>query len=345
MSDILLAEGFGNLSNGTHTAGTTREILGAQWTGYTENFAIEDRGDGRKWIKGAGTRPDIQSKTFAAQSTVRLAFTVYRGSTAQANVAYLFAGSTFLCSVGIRSDGAVALSSIWHGNTYDKCVGPVVPLDTITHIEMEILLSTDAGVGTAKYWVNGVYDAEYAGATAVSAGSCDNLRLFSWLSGTHSSYFASTWKFCDFIVHTATSPLGAPGVYYLPADSDGTDTDFTPSTGTDHFAMVDEIGPDENTTYNESDGTSLHRDSYLTAGISGLTILSVSPLIRARKTDTGTSSIKVGLRHSATEGQGAAIGLSEDYLTYLEWMDTNPSTSAAWAAAAIAATEATVEVQ
>jgi hypothetical protein len=153
------------------------------------------------------------------------------------------------------------------------------------------------------------------------------------------------WKIGDIVMHGSASPIGDAGVYYLPASSDGADTDFTPSDGSDHSAMVGEIGPDEDTTYNESDGTVGHRDSYLTDGIAGLNIISVGALARKRKTDTGTSSVKLGVRYNASEDQGAAIGLGEAYGTYVEYFDVNPDTTAAWQAAQIATTEITIEVQ
>ena len=333
MSDILIAEGFGYLKDGSHVVGTDREILGSQWTAYSSNLSIEDRADGRKWFKGTNGWFALTSDTFADQTEFAISFLVKPPGTyggAHDQLFDFYDGADRLGFIGITSAGVLQYTG---GST--QTLSGALPVSTETHVEVRILLHNSTG--WLKSWINGVLYTEITGIDTLENGSAlDSMVL---------NYLRSNWLVGDIALHTMTSPLGAPGVYYLPAASDGTDTDFTPSAGTDHFAMVDEVGPDEDTTYNESAGTSLHRDSYLTAGITGLTVLSVSPLIRARKTDTGTSSIKVGLRHSATEGQGAAIGLSEDYLTYMEWMDTNPSTSAAWAAAAIAATEATVQVQ
>ena len=50
-TDILLAEGFGHMTDGAHAAGTSTELLGLQWSSFLNTFAIEDEGDGRKWIK------------------------------------------------------------------------------------------------------------------------------------------------------------------------------------------------------------------------------------------------------------------------------------------------------
>ena len=108
--------------------------------------------------------------------------------------------------------------------------------------------------------------------------------------------------------------------------------------------MVDEVGPDEDATYNESDGTAGHRDSFETAGVSSVTVLSVGVLTRARKTSTGAATLLLGIAEGGTEEQSAAKALTEDYLTMVEFFDVNPDTLAAWTPAEVTAAEHSYEV-
>jgi len=153
-----------------------------------------------------------------------------------------------------------------------------------------------------------------------------------------------TWRMGDIVVHTNAGPIGDCAVFYRPANADGAPTDFTPKDAGDNFDMVDEIGPDEDTTYNESDGTAGHRDAFEQAGVaSNLAVLAVAPMIRARKTDTGVATIKVGLEHSTDEDESAAKALSESYLTFMEIFEDCPDETG-WTPAQVNATEFFVEV-
>lgn len=343
MSDFLLAEGFGNLKDGTHTAGVDREILGSQWLSYAANFAIEDRADGRKWIKSPGGTVNVElaTKPWANITAICIGMRVLRGTAAAHTLVRFWSGGNTVGVLFINASGALA-----YGRT--PTAGVVVATDTIAegseaYVEASLQWALGA-TSTVKFWVNGVASGEHTAIdTTQNGSSVDAMILFG--SGSGYSGLLASWKFGDIVMHTGTPPVGDVGVYYLPADEDGADADFTPSAGADHYAMVDEIGPDGDTTYNESDGTVGHRDGYLTAGISGLTILSVGALARLRKTDTGTSAVKLGVLYNLDESQGAAVGLSETYGSFVDFFDVNPDTAAAWLAAQIATTAATVEVQ
>ena len=339
MSDFLLAEGFGNLTDGTHLAGTSREILGDQWSSFDQNFAIEDRADGRKrmiWI-GSNTRPGMVTGNLGGISTVALAFRVTRHSADHCTFATFRDSTWILGVVTINAAGNVAYCKSATGTAI--VASAAVPLDTETHIEVRILFHQSAG--SVHIYINGILADSATGIDTIDQGATlDNILFFTT---AQTAYLYTGWKWGDFVIHTGTSPIGDVGVYYLPADADGADSDFTPSAGA-NYQCVDEIGPDEDTTYNESDGTAGHRDSFETAGIAGMDILSVGVLARARKTDSGAATLLLGAIHGASEDQSAAKGLSEDYLTFTEFFDVCPSTSAAWSSAEVTAAEFSHEV-
>lgn len=57
--------------------------------------------------------------------------------------------------------------------------------------------------------------------------------------------------FDDVLITRSSTPVGDVHIQYLKPIAD-THSDFTPSTGTDNYAMVDDAVPDNYTTYNES---------------------------------------------------------------------------------------------
>ena len=346
MSDFLLADGFGNLSDGTHTAGATREILGDLWTAYGANFVIEDRGDGRKWMKNKGSvsRINLVSLALPDLTTLRFCFRIIRATAADVMLCSLFDGASNMGGIYINAAGQVVYSNYFTGDQPDAGIvatGPVIPTNTETFVEVVVVLG-NAAAGSVTFYVGGVLDSTVASIDTINSGTaCDILKICYYSTDTYG--LPDGWKLSDFIVHTAASPLGDVGVFYVPCDTAGTDADFTPSAGSNED-NVDEIGPDEDTTYNESDGTAGHRDSFTGDGVSGVTVLSVASLVRARKTDSGAATLILGAVHGASEDQSAARSLSEDYLTLIEFFDDCPSTAAAWTPAQVTAAELSYEV-
>lgn len=344
MSDILVAEGFGNLTDGSHPDGSDREILGTQWVSFERDFFLTDRGDGRKWISTVSYTTNLQSYSWAGKTTIFVAFRLKKAVASNTALINFYDGTSWLGVLGINAAGSIVYTLGANSSpTVDVVATSVgtVPLNTETHVEVKIVFNNSAG--SVKIWLNGVLDSDTTGKDTIKYGtSCTCTR---WLGGQ--SYTQSPPDdedlFGDFIVHSAADALGDLGVYYLPVDADGVDADFTPSAG-DNYQCVDEIGPDEDTTYNESDGTAGHRDSFETAGVSGMTVHSVGVLARARKTDTGAATLLLGAVHGGSEDQSAAKTLSEDYLTLVEFFDTCPSTAAAWSAAEVTAAELSCEV-
>jgi len=347
MSDFLLVDGFGNLADGAHVAATDRSPLGSQWTGYSYDFVLTDRSDGRKWLSVATSRKLLlTSKNLGGISTVAICFRVYRGNATASGFLQLYSATGLLGNIGINGSGSLVYSTDTSGIIGNDVVATstdTIPEDTETFCELRITLG-DSG-GSVAFYLNGVHSNTVSSIDTKASTGRGSLQYIVFGSCFEvSTTIIAGWKFSDIIIHTAASPIGDVGVYYRPVDADGADTDFTPSAGSDNYAMVDEIGPDEDTTHNESDGTAGHRDSFETAGITNLDILSVGVMVRARKTDTGAATLLLGAIHGASEDQSAAKALTEDYLTLTEFFDVCPSTSAAWSAAEVTAAELSYEV-
>lgn len=112
----------------------------------------------------------------------------------------------------------------------------------------------------------------------------------------------------------------------------GANAQFTPSTGTDRGAMVDETtGSDGDSTYNAS-STVGHIDTYTYAAIgeSGV-VIAVQDLVVARKTDVAARSISLVERISATNYDvSSAAAVSETYEAHGAIRHTSPASSSAY---------------
>jgi hypothetical protein len=130
--------------------------------------------------------------------------------------------------------------------------------------------------------------------------------------------------------------LGPQSVEWLVAQAgDGSNAAWTPSTGSDNGAMVDESTPDDDTTYNSS-ATVDQIDTYNLTNTSLVgTIRAVQSVLRLKKTDASARTIKTVFRSNSTDYDQTEREVLTTYAYLLEPRATDPNTSAAWASAAV----------
>lgn len=127
--------------------------------------------------------------------------------------------------------------------------------------------------------------------------------------------------------------------------ADGSHTDMVPSTGTDHFAVVDEVVPD--TTSYVSSSTAGAKDSYKiqplpsnTAQVFGLNVSAY-----ASKDATGAAGIVNTASVNGTDYTGSNVGsLSTTWTTTSELWEVNPATGQLWSPNDISSSEFGVEI-
>lgn len=149
---------------------------------------------------------------------------------------------------------------------------------------------------------------------------------------------------CDSAGAAANDFLGDIGVRRLNTSGAGTNTDFTPNSGT-NWEAVDEDDPDDDTSYVES-STSGHTDSYAMenptstpAAIHALQVVST-----AKSDDGGAISGRNLILSGGTEGLGDNFALESSYRPFYSLFLTDPNTGSGWTAAGVDAVEAGMEV-
>lgn len=141
-----------------------------------------------------------------------------------------------------------------------------------------------------------------------------------------------------------TGFLGDVRVDTLLPTGDGNYTDFTPSTGSTHYNLVDETTP--NTTDYVSSSTVDDRDSYTFPDLQMLTsqtIHGVQVNAAALKSDSGSRELGLMTRLSSTDDDSASIALltSQSYISAI--FEVDPA-AAAWTESNVNSAEFGVKV-
>jgi hypothetical protein len=176
---------------------------------------------------------------------------------------------------------------------------------------------------TANEYSNGIF------IYGTGAGTyCDFDNVY-WLSGTGGTH---------------TSRLGpVKCVHKVASAGDGTLAQFTPLSGTDNGAMVDEAAPDGNTSYNAT-STAGHIDTYNFPAI-GTTYAIYALAVRNNilKTDAGACNVRSVARIGSTNYFGTARDAPTAYGYNNDLWERSPATSAEWTAAEVDAAEFGIE--
>lgn len=301
-----------------------------QFAGSTSGYATKAVPAASTIIQGAAVRPN-------AAASVGTIFSLFEGSTAHLALR-LLADGRFEVRRGTGTGTVIATSASavsWPSGVYGYVEWKATIHDTTGSVEVRFN-------GQTMINVSGV-DTRNGGTT----GLIDSVKLCA--PSDSLAGFAAGLRFCDYIIcdgagSTNNTLLGDVRVdCYLPT-SDGANTGLTPSTGTSHFALVDEATPNT-TDYNSGDTVGL-KDTYGMADMTHtpVTIFGVQTMVAALKDDGGSRSIKTLARSGGTDYQGSELVLAAGVNYARTVREVDPATSAAWTKTGLNAAEFGAEV-
>jgi hypothetical protein len=193
--------------------------------------------------------------------------------------------------------------------------------------------------GYCKIYVNGHLILNYSGDTKISntEARVESIGLTSGDTSLSriSMYYDDVYLADNTGTINNTIILDCRVQTLLPT-ADTAQKDFTPLSGSDNYAMVDDETPDGDTTYvyTATDG---HKDLYEVENLdeNSKTVYAVSSFAVAKKTDVDYVSLNCIVDSGGTESSPAGTGLGLDYILCEEVIETDPATSSAWTPAAV----------
>lgn len=167
---------------------------------------------------------------------------------------------SFANNIGIETSAGQAIYMVFNQSTYNwdaygsagKVADGTIQINDATpqwhHYQIHIVISS-TGTGVVQTKIDGVLDVNYSGATASSGGHCDFIRLSG---GTN--VVGATCRIDDLIFGTGDWP-GDLRIDPIYPTADTADEDWLLSTGSDSYALIDEVPMSESDyLYTTTDG-------------------------------------------------------------------------------------------
>lgn len=226
---------------------------------------------------------------------------------------------------------------------------PIIVASAWNHIEIQV--NIDNTTGWVRVAVNGVHRYEATGLDTQHDGTgilsvCNHRPAYGGAAtDDNSEFYMDDIIYYDFVgddaVDTdfcppvdvngvATGYIGELQVMYLPPNGDTVEDDWTPSTGSDAYAMVDETTPNDSdyitsTTagdLTELDLTDLPEDITY---IRGLQLLG-----RLSKSDSGAAMTKFGMNSDGTTDDADERPVTVEPTYWWDFMNVDPDSLGRW---------------
>lgn len=245
-----------------------------------------------------------------------------------------------LFAIRVLSTGAIEARSVDGGSggtQYGVTAGPVVTANAWGHIEVKG--TPNAGAGAIEVRVNGAAVLTLTGLTT-GAGPVAQFRFGSFMTDADTSTAkVAYWKdvvFWDTSGSEGNDFQGSVAVHDLYTDAD-IDLNWTPSTGSTGWDLLDKTTPDDATYIQAGDPAPDPAKFSLTDLPDDVTsVRALLPISRSVKTDGGDCNLQVGITPNDTNwDDGADRPITTAYTYWWDVSHLSPATSAPWTPAEV----------
>jgi hypothetical protein len=327
---VLFFDGFDSYSSSSSFA------LGMQSEGWVPSSQANFGGMTTGRFGGQAFAPHSSNgwrRTFAAlsQFTFGASFRYQSGGTAL-HLLFGTGANRQVCLV-FHTNGSVAITR--DTTTLVTSAAGVMQLNVWKTLELEVVISDT--VGRVSLYVDGALVAEVTNVdTANGSTTVDSVQLGGNVIGGSINSGSHDWDDL-YMTDSATKPANPLRVETIYPSADGGTLQFTPATGSSHFALVDEAIAGTAANDFLSSDTVGNVDELELQNLSNIPadILSVKAFGYFYKTDVGVRGATLGVKSGATVSESAEKIVSQNGDRISLQMDVNPNGGGAWNAAAV----------
>lgn len=238
-------------------------------------------------------------------------------------------------TIGAKDDGTIVVNAgASLASPLASSAAGVISSASWFYLECEFVLSDT--VGECRVYVNGTEVINISGVDTKGSTTTVVDRLQFSMSGTGGGGIIID----DFYLVDTDTRLGESRISTLVPTADTADKDWGRSSGSDNYALVDEL-PFSATDYITS-ATVGDLDLYDFDNLpyTPLDIHAVQTSFFAAKDDAASRSVRARLRSGGTDANGGNLGLTATHIQKTDIYETDPNTSVAWTASAVNALQA-----
>lgn len=213
--------------------------------------------------------------------------------------------------------------------------------DVYTHVACKVVFGNSTA-GSIEVRVDGSTVAlNLTGIDTVNTANV-NCRYVSLGTASGASGGVDMWYDNWYIFNTDW--IGERRVETIFPSADTADEDWALSTGSDSYALIDDVSPNDDTDYLSS-GTTTDKTIVDLGNLAATTgsVLAVAVYARAKKTDAGSAELKIGLKSDGTEAQSSDIVLETGYKGYFFLRSLDPDGDVSWTPTAVNSLQASIE--
>lgn len=249
-------------------------------------------------------------------------------------------------ALSVDADGTVHIRDGIAGTSLANSDANVFLDDDVWHyFELKFSIGSSASLTVKRdgvtVWTSASVDLQAGGSGGVS-------HFLMRSPGASGAYFLrwADWYILDFSGTSFNDFLGDIKIDTFLPEADGADTDYTPSTGTDHYACVDSNLEDVDTGDNILADTIGYKDSFTTTITGDLpTILAAEITCYDNNPDTGQATCRPYFKISSVDYPGDTHNRGASIERGRAVFEENPATSLAWTKTALNAAEFGFEFQ
>ena len=327
--DVIFMEGF----DWANTPTGTINGLSARWSNVGGSMSlVAGRFGGRALQQPAGNSSGAFSPYFTAITSFTLCMSISLTSSDNSTGWAMCSGSSQHLNYRVHNTNDVELRiGATNIGYFTLTIG--------TWMTLEIELEWHASAGRVTVYRNGAQVLNVTGInTTGGLSSVNNFRF------NPDAASVAPGRYDDFVIYQGSSkPARAAFINTISVDADGGTLDWVPSTGSDHYAMLDDLPLG---TGDYVSGTTVGDIDILNVGSlsSDEDILAVQIAAIALKTDGNTRGITVSPTVGSTEDDypETILNTTASYISRL--YNLSPDTSLAWTKTELEAASVKVEV-